>query len=378
MIHRGILPILLCSVLAWASVTTAAEPVTAIKADRIETMAGQIIENGVILIRDTKIIEVGSDIEVPAEASVIDASDKTVFPGLINPVTTLGLSRSGRGGSATHAQYRVVDELYPYQHDYQRALQAGFTTLGLVPSGGAIGGQSVVIRPTGQSREAMIVSETGPLWVEFEPDGRTKSAIQRAFQSAKNRRESDGPDVAPLKKALSGETPVFIVCDSAAATVHLSDLLDEFKEMKPVLVLGSENFHLAERLAKQKMPVVVSTGIAFEQFTRNRMNVPRMLSEAGVKIACTPFSTSVTAHEDFRRQMAELVKCGLDIDVAKKAMTLCPAQALGLDYRLGSIEKGKDANLLILDGDVLDVRTTLCSVMIEGKTVYENTWGKAQ
>ena len=74
--------------------------------------------------------------------------------------------------------------------------------------------------------------------------------------------------------------------------------------------------------------------------------------------------------------MAELVKCGLDADVAKKAMTLYPAQALGLDYRLGSIKKGKDANLLILDGDVLDVGTTICSVMIEGKTVYENPWGK--
>ena len=261
--HSGILSIVLCATLAWSGVTVSAEPITAIRADRIETVAGETIENGVILIRDTKIVEVGCDIEIPAEATVIDASDKTVFPGLVNPVSTLGLSRSGRGGSATHAQYRVVDELYPYQHNYRRVLQAGFTTMALVPSGGALAGQSVVIRPMGQSRGEMIVSETGPLWIQFEPDGRTKSAIQRAFQSAKNRRDSDGPDVAPLKKALNGDVPVFVACNSAAATVHLLDVLDEFKEMKPVLVVGSENFHLAERLAKQKMPVVVRTGIAY-------------------------------------------------------------------------------------------------------------------
>jgi len=375
MTHSRILSIVLAVVLVWAGIAAATESITAIRADRIETVAGETIENGVILVRDTKIVEVGSDVKVPAEAAVIDASDKIVFPGLINPVSTLGLSGSGRGGSA---KYRVVDELYPYQHVYQRALQAGFTTLALVPGEIGITGQSVVIKPVGQSREEMIVAETGALWIGFEANERAKSTFRKTLQSAKNRRESDGPDVAPLKKALSGEIPVFIACENAAATVHLLGMLDEFKEMKPVLVVGSENFHLAEPLAKKKIPVVVRATIDYELFTRNRMNVPRMLAESGVTIACRPTLRRIAAHEDFRREMAELVKCGLDADVAKKAMTLHAAQALGLDYRLGSIEKGKDANLLILDGDVLDVGTRICSVMIEGKTVYENPWGKAQ
>lgn len=376
--HSGIITIVLCTVLARAGVTATAGSITAIKADRIETLAGDAIENGVILIRDTKIIKVGSDIEVPAEATVIDASDKTVFPGLINPVSTLGLSGSGRGGPASYAQYRVVDELYPFQHDYQRALQAGFTTLALVPGEIGIRGQSVVIKPVGRSKDEMIVAETGALWIGFEPNQRAKDLLQRTFQSAKNKRDSDGPDVAPLKKALSGDMPVFAFCDSAAATVHLLEVLDEFKDMKLVLVIGSESSYLAEQLAKKKIPVVVRASIDYELFTRNRMNVPRMLAEAGVTIACRPILRDVTAYEDFRRQMAELVKCGLDAQTAKRAMTLYPARALGLDYRLGTLEKGKDANLLILDGDILDVRTTISSVMIEGKTVYENPWGKTQ
>ena len=76
--------------------------------------------------------------------------------------------------------------------------------------------------------------------------------------------------------------------------------------------------------------------------------------------------------------MAALVKCGLDGQTARKAMTIYPAEALGLDYRLGSLEKGKDANLLVLDGDVLDATTTIQKVMIEGKIVYENPWEKSQ
>ena len=118
--------------------------------------------------------------------------------------------------------------------------------------------------------------------------------------------------------------------------------------------------------------------IDFERYTRNRINVPNILANAGVKIACIPASNSIAAHEDYRRAMAELVKCGLDRDIAKKAMTLRPAEALGIDYRLGSLEKGKDANLLILDGDVLDVKTTIHKIMVEGKIVYEDPWGQIQ
>ena len=146
---------------------------------------------------------------------------------------------------------------------------------------------------------------------------------------------------------------------------------------------GSPNAAEEQKWAASGMAVSVSTGrkpclIDFEMFTRNRINVPNMLVRAGTRIACIPADTGLEAHEDFRRQMAELVKCGLDPEAAKKAMTIHPAEALGLDYRLGSLDKGKDANLLILDGDVLDPTTTIHAVMIEGKMAYENPWGKTQ
>lgn len=356
----------------------AAEPITAIKADRIDTVANGVIENGVILIRGTKIVEIGPDVEIPRTARVIDASDKTIFPGLVSPVSVIGLSGPQRGDAVSHPNYRVADELYPYQHEYTRALQAGFTTLGLVPRGQGIAGRGAVIKPVGSSREEMLVVETGILWIDFQASDKMKGLVKRALESAKNKKDSDDPAVAPLIEAVQGEIPTFLSCTRAADTVHLLELIKDYDKMKPVLVAGSENYRIADRLAKRKHPVVVAASIEFEEFTRNRLNVPDMLSEAGVKIACMPASAGIEDHEDFRRQMAELVKYGLNRAGARKAMTLHPAEALGVDYRLGSLEKGKDANLLILDGDVLDVMTVIHKIMIEGKIVYENPWGKTQ
>ena len=123
------------------------------------------------------------------------------------------------------------------------------------------------------------------------------------------------------------------------------------------------------------VPSVVMIGLRFSRVMKKPLkdpiNVPRMLADSGVKIALKPESDNVGGHEDFLRKVAELVKSGLDRDVAVKAITIHPAEMLAVDYRLGSLEVGKDANLLILSGDPLDVGTRVCELMIEGRIVYE-------
>jgi imidazolonepropionase-like amidohydrolase len=354
------------------------DQVFAIKADRIDTVANGIVENGIILIRGTKIVEIGTDVKIPRIAQIIDASDKTVFPGLVSPVCTIGLSNPPGGGPASHPHYRVADEFYPYQHEYTRALQVGFTTLGLTPRGQGISGRGAVIKPVGESREEMLLVETGILGIDFRAGDKMKDTLKKALESAKDKKDSDEPQIVSLIEAIQGEVPTLISCDRPADTVHLLQLIGGYDKMKPVLVLGAENYRIADRLAKRKHPVIVASTIDFEEFTRNRLNVPDMLSEAGVKIACMPTSSGIEGHEDFRRQMAELVKYGLDAETARKAVTIHPAEALGIDYRVGSLEKGKDANLLILDGDILDMRTVIRNVMVEGKIVYKNPWEKTQ
>jgi len=153
--------------------------------------------------------------------------------------------------------------------------------------------------------------------------------------------------------------------------LHLMKLLEPYDKMKLVLIAGSEKYRIASQLAEKKIPVILPAQIDFELFTRNRINPPKMLADAGVKIALRPKADSIAGHEDFLREIAELVKCGLDRDIAKKAITIRPAEILAVDYRLGSLEVGKDANLLMLSGDPLDVGTKIHMVMVEGKIVHK-------
>ena len=128
-IHKYILlSILLCGL----SIPAFGGETTVIKADRVDTITSGLIENGIIVIKDGRITAIGSDIEIPETADIIDVSDKTIFPGLVNPSSRIGLSSPG-GGASSKPHFRVVDELYPHQDIYNRVLRAGFTTFGLVP-----------------------------------------------------------------------------------------------------------------------------------------------------------------------------------------------------------------------------------------------------
>jgi len=333
--------IFLCLLLGCLSFPVAAEEILAIKADRVETVTSGLIENGIILIRDGKIIAIGADVEIPDTANIIDASDKTIFPGLVNPSSRIGLSAPPGGGPASHPHYRVADELYPFQDAYKRILQAGFTTLGLTPWGNGITGQGAIVRPKGETPEEMLIAESGFLVINFRANDRSKKVTKDALESAKKKMSSIDPKVLPLVKALKGEIPTFVRCNYPAETLHLFKLLKPYDKMKLVLIPGSENHRIAKELAKKKIPVIFPARIDFEQFTRNRINIPKMFSDAGIKIACQPKTDSVEGHEDFLREMANLVKCGLDRKIARKSITIYPAEMLGLDYRLGSLFKIK-------------------------------------
>ncbi len=374
--------ILLCLLLCGLSIGAAAEDIIAIKADRIDTVTSGVIENGIIVIADGKIKAIGNDIDIPEAAEIIEVPDKTIFPGLVNPSSRIGLSRPATGGPASNPHYRVVDELYPHQDAYKRILGAGFTTVGLLPGGRGrsastgITGQGAIVRPTGRSPEEMIVAESGFAMIHFQANDKVKNVIKSALDSAKSKMSSTDPKVRPLVNALQGKVPTFVLCNSPGEMLHLMKLLEPYKKMKPVLIAGSEMYRITKELVKRKIPVILPAQIDFEPTTRTRINVPRMLAEAEVKIALKPEFDNVAGYEDFLRKIAELVKSGLNREVAKKAITIHPAEMLGIDYRLGSLDVGKDANLLILSGDPLDVGTTIYKVMIEGKIVHEAPLGE--
>jgi len=373
--------VLLCILTGGLSIGAAAEEIIAIKADRIDTVTSGVIENGIIVIADGKIKAIGNDVEIPEAAEIIEAPDKTIFPGLVNPSSRIGLSRPATGGPASNPHYRVVDELYPHQDQYKRILGAGFTTIGLLPgygylfgvrsSGTGIAGQGAIVRPAGQKTEEMIVSESGFVMIHFQANDKVKNVIKSALDSAKSKTSSTDPKVQPLVNALQGKVPTFVLCNSPGEILHLLKLLEPYNKMKLVLVAGNETYRVTKELIKKKIPVILPAQIEFESNTRTRINVPRMLDEAEVKIALRPEFDNVAGHEDFLRKIAELVKSGLNREIAKKAITIHPAEMLAIAYRLGSLDVGKDANLLILSGDPLEVGTKIEKVMIEGKIVHE-------
>ena len=387
--------ILFCILAGGISIQATAEEIIAIKADRVDTVTSGVIENGIVVIVDGRIKAIGNDVEIPETAELLDMPDKTVFPGLVNPSSRIGLSRPATGGPASNPHYRVIDELYPHQDQYKHVLGAGFTTIGLLPGesgivryysgygyifGGrpspGITGQGAIIRPTGQNPQEMIVAESGFVTIYFQANDKVNSVIKSALDSAKSKTDSTDPKVQPLVDALQGKVPTFVMCNLPGEMLHLFKLLEPYDKMKLVLLAGTETHLIAKELAKRKIQVILPAEINFERNTLNRINVPRMLAEAEVKIALKPESDNVGGHEDFLRKIAELVKSGLNREIAKKAITINPAEMLGIDYRLGSLDVGKDANLLVLSGDPLDVGTTIDKVMIEGKVVHKAPLGE--
>jgi hypothetical protein len=411
-----------------------AEEVLAVKAQRIETVSQGVIENGVIVIRNGKIAAVGKDAKIPVGAKIIEAqtvmpgivgvySQIGLSAGAAPTAPPVGGQFGGRfggfggveGGAASNPHFRVLDELYPFHDDYERLLKAGVTTLALVPSGRGINGQGAIIRLSGASAEKMAIASNAPLALNFAANTQTQNMIRLAFDGARGgggpsarssgaggasafddfdadddfaiqRRQPPGrPPFArspastgslearrePMARAVNGDIPTFINCSDAAATLYALKLFQPYDKLKPVFVLTSDCYRVAEQLGQKKASVVLSADLAFEPNTRNRLNVPAILAKAGVKIACRPPTDNVEGYESLLFKMGELVKSGLDRDTALKAITLHPAEMLNVSQRVGSIEVGRDGNLILLDGDPLATMTKVQRVVLEGKVAYE-------
>ncbi|PIU88662.1 MAG: hypothetical protein COZ06_06665 [Armatimonadetes bacterium CG_4_10_14_3_um_filter_66_18] len=371
----------LCLALSWCCSAplpaVAEEAVTAFVGARLEPVSGEPIPSGTVLIEGGKITAAGADVQVPAGARRFDATGKVIMPGLVVPWTRLGLSGVPGGKPAANPEVRVADELYPFQDSYRFALQAGCTTLCLVPGGEGISGQAAVCRPRAETGDDMLLSWWGPLVIDFAATTAGKKAVRDALEGAKKLlRDGKAPpglnesDDA-LCRALTGEQRTLVRCGGPGELLHALPFFKDYAEMKITYVGPAHFYRVAEELAKVKAAVLVPAALTYAPETTNRVNAVRELQEAGVEVACYPEADSVSAFRDILLQAAHLVRAGLPRDAALKAVTLGAAEALGFDYRLGSLEPGKDANLLVFNGDPLSPTTRLERVVLEGRTVFE-------
>lgn len=357
-------------VCALAPLALAGTGTVVIKAGHIETLAGDPIEGGAILIVEGRIAQIGAEVEVPTGAEVIDLPNARVFPGLVDPFSQVGLQDAG-GGPGGNAHLRTADAIYPFQETYEHVARAGYTTLCLASRAPGMAGQAALVRVRADSAEEMLLSERGPLVANYSTAAPAADVISGQLSGG-----GDDGKLAAVKLALRGEIPLIVTCRNAGEVLRVLKLLEPCKDAKPVLVCPSSDTYLvAAELGKRKASVVVPAAITYYRLTRTRINVPRILTEAGAKVACVPVSDTPASMGSVRTVAAELVRSGLDRQAALKALTAYPAEMLGLDYRLGTLAVGRDANLLILDGDFFDPTAKVLRVLLEGETVYDAAWG---
>ncbi len=375
---------------------------------RLLTMAGEPIEDATVVVRGGKILSAGrrTKTKVPRGLATVDAKSKWILPGFIEAHAHLGVHEEGEGwaGDDTNemtdpngARLRALDAINPDDEGLRDALSGGITTAVVKPgSGNPIGGQTVAIKTWGRIVDEMVLKEPcsvksalgeNPKRVYGEkkalPSTRlgVAAVIRDALTDAreyadarmqKNCTEKYDPTKETLARVLSGELPW---CqhthrvDDIATAIRLSE---EFG-YRLVINHGTEAHLIASFIAEKQIPVIIGplfTSRSKVEVRRRSLKNPGHLQRAGVKIALTT-DHPVVPIEFLIYQAILAVKEGLDRDEALKSLTINPAEMLGLDDRVGSLEPGKDADIALWSGDPLDVFSRCEKVWIDGRHVFE-------
>lgn len=395
---------------------------------KIVTVSGTTIEKGTIVIRNGLIDAVGANVATPADAQVFDATGLTVYPGFIDALSTLGLQTrpatpAGGGGGGQQAATQAPtsnsnypaglrpedmtsDELRAGEAQFEAARNAGFTSVLTVGRTGIFNGQSVVINLAGESVSAMTVRSPYALHITYTTLGQaypqsllgTFSAIRQMFYDAKRlddwqkayaanpkgmKRPDSDRSLEALIPFINGKSSVVFNANSEREIIRSIDLIKEFK-LSGVIAGGQEAWKVADRLKANNIPVLLSLNFPKRtaaaapdadpesiETLRLRAETPKgagKLAAAGVKFAFQ--SGGATSLADFFTNAGKAVESGLSKDAAIRAMTLGAAEILGVDSRLGSIEAGKIANLVIVKGDVFARDRFVSQTIVDGK-VFE-------
>lgn len=383
-----------------------------IKNGYIYTMAGKVLEGGDILIDHGKIIEVGENIVAPLDAEVIDAKGKMVTPGFIDAHCHIGLFEDGmdfEGDDANELvdpitpQLKAIDGINPMDKTFKEAAQGGVTTAVTGPgSSNVIGGQFVAIKTCGDRVDDMIVKEPIAMKVAFGENPKrvydeqkrspvtrmaTAALLREALYNAKNYLEkkedslqdsSRMPDydmkMEALVKVLKKEIPLKAHAHRADDIFTAIRIAKEF-DVDITLDHCTEGHLIAHHLAEEGKPAIVGPTLSERSKIELRnltFDTPKVLNEAGVKIAIMTDAPVIPLQ--YLPICAGLaIKSGLNEYEALKAITINPAEIVGIDDRVGSIEVGKDADVVIFDGNPLkDIDCKTYATIIDGKVVYKS------
>ena len=387
----------------------------AIRNARVVTVSGPVIENGTVVISGGRISAVGANVSVPSGAKVIDAAGLSVYPGMIDSGTVMGLTEiSSAAGTVdtaeigdNNANIHVDVSLNADSSHIAVSRVNGITTVLTEPRGGAIAGQSALINLDGWVGKEMVLKtpvamhmnwpggQGGGFEFAFTQQQRSITELRReqerqvesvrkimrdarAYADAKDARARDASlprleidlKLEALIPVVRGQMPVVINAQTERDIKNAIAFADEMK-IKMILSGGTEAWRVADQLRAKSIPVIVGPVLRMpvredDPYDAAFANAG-ILQKAGVKIA---FQTLDSAHvRDLPYHAGMAAAYGLPKEEALKAVTIYPAEIFGVSDRIGSIDQGKVANLIVTDGDPLEVRTQVKYLFINGRQI---------
>ncbi len=405
----------------------------AIRNARIVQAAGRVIENGTIVLKNGLITAVGANVTVPADAWVMDGAGLTVYPGLVNALSTVGLPASlklppraraqgpqGAQGAqgvqqapyswgpedrpATTPWVNAADELNPSDQTVATWRSAGFTTAIVAPERGFFPGQAAVAGLGGERASDMVVRTPVALRINFNagPGHRgypnslmgVIAYVKQIFSDAAwydqawtiyntapaglERPEYDRT-LDPLRETLKGRRPVLYPANQAREIDRVFQIA-QVTNTVPIVYGAQEGYAKAGLLAQRKVPVLVNVDwpardpdgdpdaeptLQTLRFRDHAPTTPMELEKAGVTFAF--YDGGLTDAQKFLDNVRKSVALGLTKNGALKALTANPAQIFGVADRLGTLEVGKIANVVVTDGDLFQAGTKVKYVIVDGR-----------
>ena len=387
-----------CSALAlWAGVAQAQERAVAFEGATIHTMAGPALDNATLVVEGGKIVAVGTDVAIPADAERRDASGMVIMPGIIDTHSHIGSVAGADRSSPIQPEVRAMDSINPRDASIAKARSGGVTTANVMPgSGWLVSGQTFYMRlrdgetiediawffPDGSVMGGLkMANGTNPIReTPGFPTTRAKSAalVRAAFTEAKAYCSGDKKTVdlgkEVLCEVLSGKRLVHHHTHRADDIMTVLRLQREFG-FKVLIQHGMEAWKVAGELAAAGIPVsnilVDSPGGKLEA-QESRLDTAATLEQAGVLTSLHSDDGIIDSRLMFR-QAGIAVRGGMSREGALRALTINGAKQLGLDDRVGSLEVGKDADFLLLSGDPLSVYTDVMETWVEGQKLFDRT-----
>lgn len=385
-----------------------AQQVTVFQGAKIIPVSGAPIPNGTLVIENKKIKAVGpsDEVNIPDDARIVDARGKVIMPGLVDSHSHIGEGDGGDRSSALHPGVRILDAIDPNSDSFKKALAGGITSVNVMPgSGHLMSGQTAYLKlrkadtienmlfvddPVKEIAGGMkMANGTNPLGSGPFPGTRAKSAAMvrelfinaREYKQKKEEAAGDPSKMPPrdigmeaLVEVLNGERIVHNHThrhDDILTAIRLSE---EFG-YRLVLHHVSEAWKVADEIAEADVPasiiVLDSPGGKLEAVDIKYKN-GKVLEEAGVTVGYHT-DASITDTRLFLRSAAFGVRAGMSREAALKAVTINNAKMMDIDERVGTLEPGKDADFIILDGDPLSVYTHVEQTWVEGQKRFDRS-----